>query len=259
MTIDFPKIDTRSDVQRDAESRVADAAMSAHVSNLRAIWRSPERAKGLLPALWSWTKKSMDTSLSVPLTTRRTYHAADTDRWNRIVVQWDRFHWHEELIPDRARTPQPSLWYAGAVDVFPARRQSPGFEGLAGMDFLRAGGRLPNVRIEHFKLQRELIGRVREINGDAGEFTAVLNERGADAENEVVGRFPLALLSDADRARLDNGTAFNLVTGYRRVMTTSGEVVKSGIETRVVLRRPSPLSAARVEEAIDEARRLRAS
>jgi hypothetical protein len=116
----------------------------------------------------------------------------------------------------------------------------------------------PDALVDDFRLRRELIGRVRDIDRQAGEFLALLNERGASEEHEVAGRFPLSLLSDADQRRLTVGMGFNLVTGYRRVRTTSGETLKASLETRLLLRRSPPLSAALLEAARERARQLRA-
>jgi hypothetical protein len=223
-TSEFLKVQSQRDAARADASSGFDVSRSVfgtfqrvRVDDLRDAWFSSERTRELLPHIWPWTVFPKRQVLPAALSSPRTL------RYLQYASPsgWSVWEWRFPLTDSAVR--------------------------LVKSDAL----------VEQFKLRKELVGRVRDIDLDAAEFLAVLNERNSSDEDEVIGRFPLALLSDAERARLEIGMPFSLVTGFRRLVTTSGETLKTSLDTRVIFRRPPPASPAVLARAHEEALLLR--
>ena len=111
---------------------------------------------------------------------------------------------------------------------------------------------------ERFELRRERIGRVRDIDHERGVFLAVLSDSTDGETAEVIGRFPISLLEQADRDRLAIGLGFTLATGRHSLITGDGEILKPSLQTRILLHRPRPMDPAREELARERGRQIRA-
>jgi hypothetical protein len=171
----------------------------------------------------------------------------------RIVGLSDESGASEVIDPGMRRSLNQS---SGAVSGIVVRRPPSRDERRHLETPLRPPG--PRSLVSEFHLQRQMIGRVRDVVG--GEFSAVfaagqLQESSEHSGEELLARFRIDdVLNDRQKRLLVVGLVFDLVTGRRvSVDLESGEVVSSTLETRLFFRRPRALSAIRRDEAFRRA------
>jgi hypothetical protein len=107
-----------------------------------------------------------------------------------------------------------------------------------------------------FVQAREYVGRVREIDWAARTFTALLNDRRANAGDELVASFDVRMADGQPRDQFYVGAIFTLVTGYRQTVSASGKILDTRLDSRLLLTTAPELSAERRTETDAVADRL---